>query len=81
MYSGVALVADCGARTGRPLQEQVANAILIAAIPDVINAMLALLSDTPYVSDATFCECGTFEAERTCCHVQAHKALVLAGQE
>lgn len=65
---------DANAKT---LGQRTDNARLIAAAPDLLAALKALLEDSMYVSDADSCECGEDGNGNngTCCHIQAHRAI------
>lgn len=48
------------------------------AFPDLVEALEALVDDTPYHCDAQTCECEDYNEHGQCCHTRAHAALAKA---
>jgi hypothetical protein len=79
-------VADCNLTRIRQrahlmpgeFQEAEANARLIAAAPDLLEACKAMFDDIGYTCDRDGCECGDFDEHGKCCHTQAMAAIAKA---
>lgn len=61
--------------------ETTANAHLIAAAPELLAALAALVNDAPYVSMEDDCECGDFADNGSCVHTRAHQVIRQARGE
>jgi len=81
---GTATHTDCLAqfepRSYAKLDQDMANATLIASAPMLLEALKRIITDDiPYVHDANSCECGDFDSLGECSHVNAF--LVIAEAE
>lgn len=55
-----------------------ANAVLMAAAPEMLSALYTQVQASPFKSDQDSCECGDFEESGTCPEVIARRAIARA---